>query len=156
MEQLDSSRPRPGVRSLSDVSRVLSLDDRLAIHELAARYGNVIDARDWNRLDRVFSVDGTFETHGFGPPTRCEGREAIRTMLEFSTGHPVAHHVTNVELDETDGQTTLFFKVIGPGPKGRVGSVDYMDIVRHEPEGWRIVTHVATLRRPIAPPTTTS
>jgi hypothetical protein len=138
------------------MSHGLSLDDRLAIHELAARYGNVIDAREWNRLDRVFSVDGTFELRGFGAPARFEGRDAIRTMLEFSTGHPVAHHVTNVEVDQADGETTLFFKVIGPGPKGRVGSVDYTDIVRHEPEGWRIVTHIATLRRPIAPPTTSS
>ncbi|MDO8390341.1 MAG: nuclear transport factor 2 family protein [Actinomycetota bacterium] len=124
----------------------LPLPDRIAIHELAARYGNVIDARQWHRLEHVFSADATFELRGFEQPARFEGLVAIRAMLEHSTGHPVAHHVTNVEVEQADGLTTLFFKVIGPGRKGRVGSVDYTDIVRREPDGWRIVTHVATLR----------
>jgi len=143
-----SSTTLLGVPNLASMSHALTLDDRLSIHELAARYGNVIDARAWNRLDRVFSSDATFELRGFDEPARFEGLAAIREMLEFTTGHPVAHHVTNVEVDQIDGETHLFFKVIGPGAKGRVGSVDYTDIVRRDPEGWRIVTHIATLRRP--------
>jgi hypothetical protein len=131
------------------VQPTLSIDDRIAIHELAARYGNVIDARAWDRLDRVFAEDATFETVGFGTgPERTEGRAGIQAMLAGTDGHPVAHHVTNVEVEQDGDVTRLFFKVIGPGPKGRVGSVDYTDIVRREPAGWRIVTHVATLRRP--------
>lgn len=147
-----STPTAPTVPNLTTVPHELSLDDRLQIHELAARYGNVIDARAWDRLDRVFSADATFETRGFSVSGRSEGRDAIRAMLEGSDGHPVAHHVTNVEVEQVGDDTHLFFKVIGPGPKGRVGSVDYTDLLRHEPDGWRIVTHIATLRRPIPPP----
>jgi len=125
----------------------LSLEDRLALHELAARYGNVIDDRAWDELSTVFAADATFETIGFADTTRVAGLAAIRTMLEQSR-HPVAHHVTNVEVREDGDVVHLFFKVIGPGPRGRVGSADYRDVVRREPDGWRIVTHCATLRRP--------
>jgi 3-phenylpropionate/cinnamic acid dioxygenase small subunit len=125
----------------------LSLEDRLALHELAARYGNVIDDRAWDHLSTVFTEDATFETIGFEASGRVAGLAAIRAMLEQSR-HPVAHHVTNVEVDQDDGVVHLFFKVIGPGPRGRVGSADYRDVVRKERDGWRIVTHRAALRRP--------
>jgi hypothetical protein len=131
----------------TQLDKPLSTDDRLELHELAARYGNVIDAREWDRLDTVFSADATFETHGFGDLSAShEGLAAITAML-VGGRHPVAHHVTNVEV-RTDGDAVvLLFKVVGPGPRGRVGSVDYRDVVRKEIDGWRIVTHVATLRR---------
>ena len=127
----------------------MTTDDRLQLHELAARYGNVIDAREWDRLDTVFTADATFEVRGFGPsPSRTDGLPAITAELAGSHAHPVAHHVTNVEVRCEDDEVVLLFKVIGPGPKGRVGSVDYRDIVRRGEAGWRIATHLATLRRP--------
>ncbi|MCU1366337.1 MAG: hypothetical protein JWL72_3103 [Ilumatobacteraceae bacterium] len=127
----------------------LTVADRLDLHELAARYGNVIDARDWTRLSTVFSVDATFEVSGFGSSdVRLTGLETITAMLAASSSHPVAHHVTNVETI-VDGETVrLFFKVLGPGRSGRVGSADYTDIVRRDADGWRIVSHLATRRRP--------
>jgi ketosteroid isomerase-like protein len=133
----------------------LSVDDRVAIHELAARYGNVIDAGDWPGLSRVFSTDATFEIAGFGAiDKRTEGLAAIQTMLKDSEVHPVSHHVTNVEVWADHDGVHLFFKVIGPGPKGRVGSAEYRDIVRKDADGWRIVTHVAALRTVPATPAT--
>jgi hypothetical protein len=125
---------------------VLTLDDRVALHELAARYGNVIDDRAWDRLSTVFADDATFETTGFAESRRTEGLLAIRAMLEQSR-HPVTHHVTNVEVHEEGDAVQLFFKIIGPGPRGRVGSAEYRDVVRKDSDGWRIVTHRATLRR---------
>lgn len=129
------------------------VEDRLALHELAARYGNVIDDRDWDALDTVFTADATFELTGFGElDQRYDGLGAIRRMLELSTTHPVAHHVTNVEVRPRADRVELFFKLLGPGRSGRVGSADYRDVVRKGPDGWRIVTHTVTLRRPIEPP----
>jgi hypothetical protein len=137
------------------VAEVLTLQDRLALHELAARYGNVIDDRAWDRLSTVFAGDATFETIGFPDSRRTVGIPAIRAMLEQSR-HPVSHHVTNVEVHDQGDDVELFFKVIGPGPRGRVGSAEYRDIVRKESDGWRIVTHRVTLRRlpdaELAPP----
>jgi hypothetical protein len=135
------------------MSSDLPLEDRIAIHELAARYGNVIDEGDWEGLARVFSADATFDIVGFGAiDKRTVGLAAIQAMLASSATHPVSHHVTNVEVHSDDDRVHLFFKVIGPGPKGRVGSAEYRDIVRRESDGWRIVTHVAALRREPATP----
>ena len=120
----------------------------MAIHELAARYGNVIDDRNWDDLPLVFSDDATFEIRNFGGiDRRTAGLAAIRQMLADTQSHPVAHHVTNVEVRSKGSTVHLFFKIVGTGRRGRVGSADYRDIIRRDPGGWRIVTHVATLRR---------
>ena len=66
-------------------------------------------------------------------------------MMEVGR-HPVTHHVTNVVVD-SDDVVHLFFKVLGTGPRGRVGSADYADTVRRTPAGWRIVEHLVTFRR---------
>lgn len=138
-------RPR---RYVVTSSSPLDVADRLAIHELAARYGHVIDDRDWDGLATVFTDDALFVMTGFAPDEeRYEGLPAIRRMLETSTTHPVAHHVTNVVVDDGD-PVRLRFKMIGPGPGGRVGSADYRDVVVRGPDGWRIAEHRITLRRP--------
>jgi hypothetical protein len=122
--------------------------DRLEIHELAARYGNVIDDRDWAGLGLVFSADAVFETRGFGEhDRRLEGLDAIRSYMAGAR-HPVAHHVTNVVVDVgPDGSVGLRSKIVGSGPNGRVGSADYRDQLRSTAEGWRIAARVVTLRK---------
>ena len=127
----------------------LDVGERLALHELAAQYGNVVDERDWAGLGRVFTDDAVFVMTGFdGGDRRYEGLDAIRQLMTEST-HPVAHHVTNVTLSVDDDEVVrLFFKVLGPGPGGRVGSADYRDVVRLTDAGWRIVEHRVLLRRP--------
>jgi 3-phenylpropionate/cinnamic acid dioxygenase small subunit len=120
--------------------------DRLEIHELAARYGNVVDDRDWDALSSVFTDDAVFIMSGFDQmERRCTGLAEIRQMMEEGH-HPVAHHVTNVTVVIDADRVRLFFKVLGPGRSGRVGSADYRDLVRHEPAGWRIVEHHVSLR----------
>jgi 3-phenylpropionate/cinnamic acid dioxygenase small subunit len=125
----------------------LSFQDRLELHELASRYGNVVDARDWDGLSKVFTEDAVFHMEGFEDSQQVRGLESIRAMMKTSR-HPVAHHVTNVEIRVEDVDVRLFFKVLGPGPRGRVGSADYRDLVRREADGWRIAVHNVTLRRP--------
>jgi hypothetical protein len=126
--------------------------DRLEIHELAARYGFVIDDRDWEGLGTVFTDDAVFETRGFsGGTTRLEGLAAIRS---FMTGarHPVAHHVSNVMVVVEPGGVRLRSKIIGSGGNGRVGSADYSDRLRRTRGGWRIAERIVFLRGVIPPP----
>jgi len=126
--------------------------DRLAIHELAARYGRVIDDRDWDRLGEVFTDGAVFRMEGFGPAvTELRGLAEIGPWLTASQDHPVAHHVTNVEVFDEGPTVGLYFKLIGPGRSGRVGSADYRDEVVHTVAGWRIARHVIRLRRPEQP-----
>ena len=129
----------------------LSVEDRLEIHELAARYGTTIDDRDWDGFEQVFCRDAVYELRGFGSTDRrVVGSGEIRQMMEDSAEHPVAHHVTNVIVTVEAGAVRMRSKVIGSGARGRVGSADYDDVLRREGSAWRIATRVVTLRRPDA------
>ena len=140
----------------SDAPAAIGPADRLEIHELAARYGTTIDDRDWIGLSRVFTDDAVFVLQGFPEgDIRLEGFAAIRSMMEGGR-HPVAHHVTNVVIDAGSAGVTMRSKIVGPGPKGRVGSADYRDRLRLTATGWRIAERVVTLRSldgPFAEPT---
>jgi ketosteroid isomerase-like protein len=140
----------PAAPVAAPASPRVTIVERLEINELAARYGNVVDDRDWDRLDSVFTSDAVFELHGFPvSDLRFDGLAAIR---EFMTGsrHPVAHHVTNVEIDVSSDGVGLRSKVMGSGHRGRVGSADYRDRLRKTEHGWRIAHRVVSLRRPEA------
>jgi len=127
----------------------LTTADRLEIHELAARYGTTIDDRDWDGLERVFCRDVVYELHGFGPTDRrVVGSTELRRMMEESTEHPVAHHVTNVIVAVEGTELRMRSKIIGTGAGGRAGSADYDDVLRREDGAWRIARRIVTLRRP--------
>ena len=128
---------------------MLDLAERLAIHELAARYGNVMDDREWDRLSTLFTEDAVFSIRSLSTDVerQWDGLETIREMLGHSE-HPVAHHVTNVEVLDDGPDVRLRFKVAGPGRSGTVGSADYDDLLRHTPDGWRIAVHRVVLRSP--------
>jgi 3-phenylpropionate/cinnamic acid dioxygenase small subunit len=126
----------------------LTVADRLEIHELAARYGTAVDDRDWDGLAAVFTVDATFELVGFGSiDDRYEGLDAIRALMEKGS-HPVAHHVTNVMVEQTGDVVRLRSKIVGTLARGGAGSADYADVLRLTPAGWRIARRVVTLRHP--------
>jgi 3-phenylpropionate/cinnamic acid dioxygenase small subunit len=132
-----------------DRERHLDAADRIEIHELAARYGNAIDDRDWDALAAVFTDDALFVLSGFGElDDRYEGVGAIRALMETSDSHPVAHHVTNVVVSVEGGEVRMTSKIVGPGRRGRVGAADYHDRLHHGPGGWRIAERRVTLRRP--------
>jgi ketosteroid isomerase-like protein len=124
----------------------LNAGDRIEIHELAARYGNAIDDRAWEALGRVFTDDAVLVIEGFGSLDREDhGLPAIVASMSRSR-HPVAHHVTNVEVTCSADTVTMQSKIIGSGPRGRVGSADYHDVLRRTPDGWRIAHRAIRLR----------
>jgi hypothetical protein len=127
------------------------VEDRIALHELAARYANAIDARDWSRFRTVFTVDCRYELCGFGRLDGVTiGIDALVELMMASTSHPIAHHVTNVEVDATGDPVRMFSKIIGTLPGGGAGSADYDDIVVRTADSWRLAERVVTLRRPAA------
>ena len=126
----------------------LALADRLEIHELMARYGNIIDERQFSRTREVFTADARYDLSDLDDGVMV-GVEAIVAMWTASTTHPLAHHVTNVEITtEPDGTVAVYSKVIGVGYKGRVGSATYHDVVHKTDDGWRIAERVVILRTP--------
>jgi len=113
-----------------------------------ARYGNIIDEREFSRAWEVFTPDARYDLADLGDGV-VVGIDDIVAMWTASTTHPLAHHVSNVELTpNTDGTVSVYSKVVGVGYKGRVGSATYRDVVRKTADGWRIAERIVVLRRP--------
>jgi 3-phenylpropionate/cinnamic acid dioxygenase small subunit len=127
---------------------MLSIEDRLAIHDIVSLYGHLIDERQWDRLDEMFTDDVIYDLDDFGLGV-SNGMEAVRAMWADESLHPLAHHATNVLIHEAaDGEVRVVSKGIGVGKRGKVGSVTYHDRFVRTERGWRIGERVAILRRP--------
>jgi 3-phenylpropionate/cinnamic acid dioxygenase small subunit len=125
----------------------MNAEDRIALHELVALYGNLIDERRWDEYDQVFTPDAIYESDRGGWRTT-----SLEELVEFwkadMSRHPLAHHTTNVVVTEQpDGTATIVSKGIGVGRKGRVGSVTYRDVAVRTDQGWRLAKRVVSLRR---------
>jgi hypothetical protein len=115
----------------------ISAADRVELHELAARYCDILDAFDWPSLTSVFMSDATFDFRDIGLKV-AEGVEAIRDQLVAFGGRAVvAHLIANVWV--ADGEPVrLHSKVLTILPDQRVGWGTYVDDVVRTPDGWRV------------------
>jgi SnoaL-like domain len=120
--------------------------DRLELHELPGRYGDAIDDRNWAGLDRIFTVDATFDLTDLGVPL-LEGLPRIRQFMDMEADHPRTHLMTNIYVDETADGADLRFRIVALRPGGKVGSASYYDKAVKTPDGWRVKDRVVTLRR---------
>ena len=120
--------------------------DRFERHELPGRYGDAIDDRDWDRLDRIFTTDAVFDLSDLGAP-RLDGLDAIKAFMDTEAQHPRTHPMTNIYVDETDDGVKLSFRILALLPEGRVGTASYYDDVVKTPDGWRVANRVITRRR---------
>jgi ketosteroid isomerase-like protein len=123
--------------------------DIVAIDQLYALYGYVMDDCDWARLGDVFTEDIVFDASAMGVPV-MEGFAGIQEVHLSSRQTPLAHHVTNVLVERIDGDTaTVRAKAIGMYSQGRAFSGEYADTLVKTDDGWRIRRRV---NRPMAPP----
>lgn len=129
----------------SPVAPALETADRVEIHELAARYGFMVDDRNWDALETVFTDAAVFVIKFADGERRWEGIAGIRSLMDPGR-HPLAHHVTNVVVDSGPEGVTMRSKVVGTLPEGRAASFDYADKLVRGPRGWRIAERVVTLR----------
>lgn len=126
----------------------LSWEDHVAINELIALHGHLVDAGELDRLDEVFTADVAYDVsdYGFGVLRGLSSnREAA---LALGEGNPVGHHVTNVVLSEQGPDVVRArSKGIGIMADGTCGSVTYEDTVVRAEGGWRISERIVRARR---------
>lgn len=117
----------------------LPLDDRLAIHELVALHGHLMDAGAFDRLHELFTVDVVYDLRDYGGE-ELRGIEAIADAARtLGDGNALGHHVTNIVIAFADAdRAEVLSKGLGVRADGGCGTVVYRDEVRHEAEGWRI------------------
>ena len=122
--------------------------DVLAIHQLLALYGHIIDAREWQRVDELFTERTIYDMRDFGLGV-VHGAAAIRAQWSRADAlHPLAHHATSIIVSEdADGTVRVLSKGLGVGRRGRVGSVTYRDVVERTAAGWRFASRIGELRR---------
>jgi hypothetical protein len=125
----------------------VDLEDRQNLYELPARYGDLIDDRDWEGLDRIFCDDATFET----PVGVMNGLAGIRAFMTTAS-HPRTHIMTNIYADETPEGVVLRFRLIGMQPDGTISSGRYRDHVVKGPNGWRVTNRIYTSTPSQEPP----
>lgn len=131
----------------------LTAGDRLAITELIALHGHLMDGGELERMDELFATDVVYDLEDFGYGA-LRGIDAIRdAALELGERNPLAHHVTNVVIVEVaDHGVRVRSKGLAVSADGSVGSVVYDDLVRRVGEGWRIAYRKVTARRtPLQP-----
>ena len=79
---------------------MLEPHDVLAIHELLARYGHIIDEREWQRVDELFTERTLYDMRDFGLG-EVRGVRAIQALWSRpDAAHPLAHHATNILVSE--------------------------------------------------------
>jgi 3-phenylpropionate/cinnamic acid dioxygenase small subunit len=119
----------------------LTTDDIVAIHQLVALHGHIVDGREWHRLGELFTPDVVYDVTALGQGTirGTEEFRAVSAAFADDERNPVGHHVTNVVVSEAaDGGAAVRSKGIGVLRDGRTGSVAYADRVTRTPDGWRI------------------
>ena len=116
----------------------MDVADRVALHELVALYGDTIDNRDWPGLARVFTEDVVYSNPTM-PGRDLVGLEGVRKFMT-RVRHPLAHHITNVRVEDAPDGPVLHSRVLLVHDDGSCSSGEYHDRVVRTDDGWR-VTH---------------
>ena len=126
----------------------MSMHDRVAITDLINEFGHRMDAGDFDSLTDLVAEQAVYDVSALGGGLLI-GAEGIRdAALALGDDNPVAHHVTNIVLQEqTDGVVRARSKGFGVMPDGSVGSVTYEDTVERTAAGWRISHRTVRPRR---------
>mgnify|MGYP002621366379 CR=1 FL=1 len=123
----------------------LSVQDRLDIADVLARYCIALDSRDWGLLDQVFTPDATAH---YGRAGRPSGLPAIVAVVRSSLERlDASQHFIGTSLVEPDGEgeargrTYLIAQHVRdglPGGSQFVVAGTYVDRFVRTPRGWRI------------------
>ena len=126
----------------------LTLEHRLAIHELIALHGHLVDNGEFDRFNELFTLDVVYDLQDFGRGELHGIDAVIEAALALGDGNPIGHHVTNTLITEfQDDEVRVLSKAIGIRANGTSGSLVYEDIVRRGATVWRIARRRVVMRR---------
>ena len=143
----------------------LSVEDRLDLAELAARYAVSVDQHDWDGAADLFARGGVLVTpdppRTLLPALEHAGRDAVRdAVAQLRTFARTVHHVTGSvwesDGDGAAGRTTAVAQHVeaGPEPRSWVWHLVYDDRCVRSPDGWQFARRALTLMiveaRPVA------
>lgn len=116
----------------------------LDIQAVVVLYGFLVDDREWDRFDEVFTEDAVvdFRDQSSRPPAGLApiaGRAEIVRQFRDVLTHPYQHMlVSQVIEDVSPDEVVVRSKALLPSPGGTVADIMYRDTVVRVPDGWRI------------------
>ncbi|MBF4458891.1 MULTISPECIES: nuclear transport factor 2 family protein [unclassified Pseudoclavibacter] len=121
-------------QSTSDAATRVPAADAAEVLDVLARYGQLIDNRDWDHLRKVFTEDFSFGTG----PNAVRGDEALARVIDtVQPYHP--HYTTDTVLHRVDADTiSSWSKFLLVRTDGTTASGDYIDTFVRTADGWRI------------------
>jgi ketosteroid isomerase-like protein len=122
---------------------MLTVDDRVAISQHLARYGNAIDLSDWDTVASIFTDDAVVDLSLLGIGS-YEGKKAILDHFKEPRLFATAHLFTNVTVDEVDGEVVLRARALNPDPEGRMLVCMIKDVMTETKDGWRVAHRTVT------------
>ena len=126
------NEPGPGKRSAEDI---------LAIQAVVVLYGFVLDDREWDRFDQVFTQDAVvdFRDQSASPPAGLApivGRAEIVRQFRDVLTHPYQHMLVNHVIEDVSPDEALVrSKALLPMPGGSVADIMYRDTVVRTADG---------------------
>ncbi|MFP8875883.1 MAG: nuclear transport factor 2 family protein, partial [Myxococcota bacterium] len=123
--------------------------DRLAIQELLYRYADMVDTRDWARIDEVFSEGAQLDYTSTGG-AKGGAREVMAWLARALEPRPInLHCITNVRVRFEGTGAVCQSSFYAPMARGELGAQDvisnagyYEDVLVRTSLGWRIQERV--------------
>jgi uncharacterized protein (TIGR02246 family) len=120
-----------------------SIEDRLALQELVARYARAVDRRDYAAFSALFTADGVLHGPGYAMRAHGEIEKGIRLIERYeSTQHCVHQQLVDVRGDTATGETYCVARHVysrdGIARKLDMG-IRYLDEYVRSDREWRFV-----------------
>ena len=129
----------------------LSAGDRIAMHELLARYAWSLDTGDEDGFVACFTSEAELVWDVFDEPGRWSGSAALRRFAAYFRSRPESagrqHHVTNIVLATTTegvhAKSYVLVALRADEAPHRLNVMGYYDdVLRQEGGQWRIARRV--------------
>lgn len=122
--------------------------DRQEILDLISKYCRAIDRADYVAVREIYATDGVDHHTGFsGPADKFVEWLKLRTAVFTGTMHILGTHLANVDGDtavaETYGTAHHWGEPSDDPSINFTSGFRYLDTLRRDTEGWRIVTRHA-------------
>jgi hypothetical protein len=130
---------------------MLSTADRLAIHEVLARYAWSLDTGDEEGFIACFTPDAELAWEAFAEPGIWRGHEALRRFIAWFRSQPESagrqHHVSNILVEPAPGGArsrsyVLVALAVGDGPHRLNVMGYYEDQLARDGGQWRLARRV--------------
>ncbi len=131
-------------------SSIQAIQDRIEIAELLHLYAEMVDRREWSKMDRIFALEATIDYTSAGGQ-KGPFRETLVWLDRALESWPINLHVVSnliIEFDGDTANTRCYFHA----PMGRdtadgsqfviTNSGRYLDKMVRTADGWRITERV--------------